>query len=273
CGMATEDRWPLDAAMKALGSSAAAQEALLEAAVAGSASPLVGSIWARSVTDAGRWKECAEGLGRLKGGLWPEAASEYVRALASARKVKDLDAVVSASRDRLRGDALTWGAVGNAFESLGRPSECIDWMSDWRTRDGVRPWMLSALVVSFRFRKAIDEALEAGRGALRMAPDHSYPLHRLWVAFEEAVRGDAASGRAALEEVSPDSLNSYYRALRWMLAAVVESSGDRLKAAVAAMPSLGREPALLHAYREALRRIRRAQGGFKGFWTWLRHGR
>jgi hypothetical protein len=259
--------------MKALGSSAAAQEALLEAAVAGAAAPLVGSIWARSLSDAGRWKECADGLGRLKGRLWSEAASEYVRALSTAKKMAELDGFVSATRDRLRADALTWGAVGNALESHGRPAACAEWMADWKTRDGVRPWMLSALVVSLRFRKAFDEALETGRGALRMAPDHSYPLHRLWVAFEEAVRGDLASGRAALEEVSPDSLNSYYQCLRWLLMAVVETSPDRLKSAASSLPSLHQEKALLHAYREALRRIRRAQGGFKGFWTWLRHGR
>ena len=273
CGMATEDRWPLDAAMKALGSSAAAQEALLEAAIAGPATPLVGSIWARSVTDAGRWKECADGLARLKDRLWSEAASEYVRALASAKKMAELDGFVSATRDRLRADAVTWGAVGNALESRGRPESCVEWMADWKTRDGVRPWMLSALVVSLRFRKAFDEALETGRGALRMSPDHSYPLHRLWVAFEEAVRGDLTSGRAALEEVSADSLNSYYQCLRWLLTAVVETSADRLKSAASSLPSLHREKALLHAYRQALRRIRHAQGGFKGFWTWLRHGR
>lgn len=271
--MPTEDRWPFDAAMKALESSAAAQEALLEAAVAVGANPLVGSIWARSVTDSKRWKECVEGLGRLKGRLWVEAASEYVRALATARKTSELDRFVSASRERLRDETPTWGAVGNAFESLGRAAACIEWMADWRVRDGVRPWMLSALVVSHRASRSPDEALEAGRGALKMPPDHSYPLHRLWVSFEEAVRGDAASGRSALEEIGSDSLNSYYKCLRRLLQAVVEGSADGLRAAAVLMPTLDQEPALLHAYRQALKRIARQQGGFKGFWTRLRHGR
>jgi hypothetical protein len=269
----TEDRWPFEAAMKALGSSDAAQGALLEASAAGGANPLVGSIWARSMADSNRWKECAEGLGRLKDGPWVEAAAEYVRALATARKKSELDQFVSASRDHLRAETLTWGAVGNAFESMGRAAECVEWMSDWRKRDGVRPWMLSALVVSYRTRKSLDEALEAGRGALGMAPDHSYPLHRLWVSFEDTVRGDAASGRAALEEVSADSLNSYYKCLRRLLQAVVELKPDGLRMASALMPSLDQEPALIHAYRAALQRISQAQGGFKGFWTRLRHRR
>jgi tetratricopeptide (TPR) repeat protein len=268
-----EDRWPLDAAMKALESSVAAQEVLLAAAVAGDANPLVGSIWTRSVTDAGRWEECRKGVDRLKGRLWAEAASEYVRALATARRATDLDGFIAAARDRLRGETLTWGAVGNALENLARPEACIEWMSDWRTREGVRPWMLSALVVSFRTLKSADPALEAGRGALRLPPDHSYPLHRLWVAFEEAARGDLASGRAALEEIAADPLNSYYQSLRELLRAMVESSGAGLKSALQAMPTLGQEPALLAAYRQALRRIRASQGTFKGFWTWLRHVR
>src|SRR6185369_663360 len=126
---------------------------------------------------------------------------------------------------------------------------------------------------SFRTLKSPDQALEAGRGALRLPPDHSYPLHRLWVAFEEAARGDLASGRAALEEIAADSLNSWYQSLRQLLRAVVESSGAGLKAALQATPALGQEPALFLAYRQALRRIRASQGIFKGFWTWLRHAR
>jgi tetratricopeptide (TPR) repeat protein len=273
CALATEDRWPLDAAMKALGSTVPAQQALLEAALASPVNPLVGSLWTRSMTDAGRWKECRDGVDRLKDRIWAEAASEYVRALATARRISELDGFVSGARDRLRADVLTWGAVGNALESIGRPAACIEWMSDWRTRSGVRPWMLSALVVSFRTRKASDEALEAGRGALGLAPDHSYPLHRLWVAFEQAVRGDAASGRAALEEVSPESLNSYYQCLRWLLLAVVERSAGRLRSASAALPSMGQETALLLAYRQALHHIVNSQGGFRGLWTRLRYWR
>jgi len=163
--------------------------------------------------------------------------------------------------------------VGNALENLGRPAACIEWMDDWRTRDGVRPWMVSALVVSYRTLKSADEALEAGRGALRLAPDHSYPLHRLWVAFEETVRGDAASGRAALQEISPDALNSYYQCLRWMLQAMVDSSPEGLKSALKALPTLQQEAALLRAWRQAVRLVARSQGGFRGFWTRFRFWR
>jgi tetratricopeptide (TPR) repeat protein len=273
CALATEERWPFEAALQALGSSIPAQDALLQAAADGPGNPLVGSVWMRAAAEAGRWKEAREGLDRLKDRVWSEAASEYVRALATARKTSELDGFVSSARERLRSDALAWGSMGNALEGLGRAAACIEWMSDWKTRDGVRPWMLSALVVSHRSRQEVDEALEAGRGALRRAPDHSYPLHRLWVAFEEAVRGDLASGRAALEEIAPDSLNSYYQCLRWLVMAVVELRADRLKSAAVSLPSLHTEPALRHAYRQALRRILQSQGGFKRLWTWLRYGR
>ena len=146
-------------------------------------------------------------------------------------------------------------------------------MSDWRKRDDVRPWMLSALVVSYRTRKAADEALEAGRRALQLAPDHSYPLHRLWAAFEEAARGDAAAGRAALDEIAEDSLNSYYQSLRSLLRAVVDALPAALGAALKSTPTLNQEAALLEAYRRALRRVMKSQGIFKSIWTWFVHAR
>jgi tetratricopeptide (TPR) repeat protein len=278
----TDDRWPLDAALAALrqaGATSAALDALLEGAALEGANPLVGSVWARAMIEAGRWSELRDGLSRLaaRPRVWSEAASEYVRGLASRRRVFRLRHFVWKDRGRLRQDAAAWGSVGNALESIGRFDACRAWMSDWESREGVSPWMLSALVVSLRARGYRAEAARVGRGALAMAPDHSYPLHRLWVAFEETLRGDREAARAAAADISADGLNSYYKCLRGLLLAAADAASpaapEKLQAAVNEMPTFGTESALLNAYRLTLKRIAKAQGGLRGFWTWLRLAR
>jgi tetratricopeptide (TPR) repeat protein len=276
CMLPTEHRWPLDASLRALaaaGASAQARETLLAAAMTEKVNPLAGGVWSRDCAEARLWKDCREGLARLEGrpGVWAEAASEFARGLATARETAQLDEFLSGETARLRQDTLTWGAVGNALESVGSPLRCVEWMSDWKTRKGVEPWMLSALVVSLRALERNAEALEVGRGALAMPPDHSYPLHRLWVAFEDAVGGDAGAARAAAAEIDPEALSPYYRSLRHLLLAALDASVDHLKSAAAAMPEYGKHAALRLAHRQALGRIARSQGGLKGIWTRLRH--
>jgi tetratricopeptide (TPR) repeat protein len=278
CTLPMENRWPLDASLRALsaaGLSTQVREVLLATAQLESVNPLVGAVWARVTAEAKQWKEFREGLDRLRPrpAVWAEAASEHVQALGSMRRRSLVKRFVKKERERLRKDALTWGAVGNALENAGDAAGCIAWMTDWRTREGVRPWMLSAMVVSLRARRACDEALEAGRGALAMVPDHSYSIHRLWVAFEEAVRGDLDAAKAALREIDGESLNPYYKCVRILVAAVVETSVARLKNAGVLMGTFGPETVILHAYRVALRRIARVQGGLRGFWTRIRHMR
>ena len=131
--------------------------------------------------------------------------------------------------------------------------------------------MLSATVVALRARGAHVEALEVGRKALAMPPDHSYSLHRLWVALDETLEGDAEAGRAAVREIDPDALNSYYKSLRHLLRAAVDLSVEPLQAATAVLPAYRLEAALVRSWVRVVGRIGRAQGGFKGFWTRLRY--
>lgn len=276
CTVPSEERWPLDAALKALtqaGAAGPAQAALIEAATAPEANPLVGAVWARACMEAGRVKETREGLDRLQArpAVWSEAAAEYVRGLAAARRKGPLRRFVAQEGERLRRDTLTWSAVGNAYEALGRAKLCVEWMSDWRTRDGVLPWMLSATVIALRARGTVVEALEVGRRALAMPPDHSYSLHRLWVALDETLGGDAESGRAAVREIDPEALNSYYKCVRNLLRAALDLSVEPLRAAAAALPGYRLEAALVRSWSRVVGRIARAQGGLKGFWTRLRH--
>ncbi|HVE40685.1 MAG TPA: tetratricopeptide repeat protein [Planctomycetota bacterium] len=282
CEAPTDDRWPLDAALQGLakvGATSDALEALLAAAASTKSNPRTGGVWARATAESLGWRELHWGLARLSShpAAWAEAASEAVRWLAASRRWFRLRLFVRKERERLRAAASTWGAVGNALESLGRYASCVEWMSDWETREGVKPWMLSALVVSHRARGSRAEAARVGRGALAMAPDHSYALHRLWVAFEETLRGDGEAARTAAADLSADGLNSYYKCLRELLTAAADAgtpaAQDHLRAAVKEMPTFHSDAALLNAYRLALKHIARAEGGLHGFWTWLRFGR
>jgi hypothetical protein len=260
--MATEERWPYVTALTSLaeaGEPAKARTLMREAASSEGANPVAASVWARSAAEAGDWGELRAGLDGLRSrpGVWAEAASEFVRALGAGHREQDLKSFVSEERERLRADVGTWGAVGTALEGAKDAAGAVAWMADWRTRPGVRPWMLSALVVSLRACRKDDEALEAGKAALAMAPDHSYALHRLWVAFEEAVQGRPEAARAAAGEIAPESLNGYYRCLRGMAAALAEGSWEALRTAKAGMEGIEGEGPLFLAYRKALRALAR----------------
>jgi cellulose synthase operon protein C len=258
CAMATDERLPFVEALRAASEAGdpSTARAWMLAAVA---NPVAASVWARAVADAGEWTELRSGLDGLRSrpAAWAEAASEYVRALGAARLDSDLKSFVAGERERLRGDAGTWGAVGIALESAKDPAGAVDWMSDWRTRAGVRPWMLAALAGSLRECRKHEEAFEVGKAALAMAPDHSYSLHRLWVAFEDAVQGRVEAARAALAEIAPESLNGAFRFLRGMAAALVEGSWETLRAARESMEGVDREGPLFQAYRRSLRKLAR----------------
>jgi tetratricopeptide (TPR) repeat protein len=261
CGSTTEERWPYVTALKAL--SEVAEPAKARAVLREAANPVAASVWARSAAEAGEWGELRAGLDGLRSrpDVWAEAASEFVQGLATAHLEQDLKAFVAEEGERLRADAGTWGAVGTALESAKDAAGVVAWMADWRTRPGVRPWMLSALVVGLRACRKDVEALEAGKAALAMAPDHSYALHRLWVAFEEAVQGRPEAARAAAGEIAPESLNGYYRCLRGMAAALAEGSWAALKSAKTGMEGIDGEAPLLLAYRSALRKLARDRRG------------
>lgn len=282
CTIPTDERWPLQAAIRALreaGASDRLREALLEATAGKDCNPQVGAAWARLSVDSGRWSETRADLARLVAlpPLWTEAAAEYAEALGSAKRRFRLGSFARNERARLRSNVLTWAAVGSALEAVGRRAACAEWLSDWKSRKGLEPWMLSALVVSLQSEGRSPEATDAARAALSMPPDQSYSIHRLWVAFEEALAGHRDLARGAAEDIAPGSINAYYQFLRSLVLAAAESDPAaverHLGEASGGHPGYGNDGALRRAWRRVVAKAARKRGGLAGVWFRLRRFR
>lgn len=159
---------------------------------------------------------------------------------------------------RLGQDVELWGMVCYALSTIGEHRQVIQWMSDWKERPDMKPWM---------FRNLVDSHLELGqlqdaRAALQsyMAlplRDHSWPPARLWVAVEAAARGDWESARQLPQELKVEQLGKNEASLfRWLVPFGEWMGGQR--------PEPGRE-----AMANLLGGLADAQG-MRGLRRWIR---
>jgi hypothetical protein len=122
-------------------------------------------------------------------------------------------------RNALRNDTALWGQCGYALVSVRRYRALAAWMTDWRTRAGVKPWMLLNLVVALRNLNRWSEAHEVGLYAERLDA-RRLPGHDLWLALDAALAGNDTELRDRLERVDRGALQPYYRYLYDASAAV-----------------------------------------------------
>ncbi len=276
---AETEPWPFEAAMKAMkeaGWAAAAERLLRREIGTPGVNPLAAEAWMKACAERGEWKECREGLDSLRAAppAWTRAAGEYLERLAAKRRTSDLRAFLKSERDRLAADDRSWGSAGYALNEAGLEREAVEWLSGWRDRKDVKPWMLLNLAVSLRAIGRSEEARAVSAAALGHPSDHATPDHRLWVAFEEAFE----EGPASSPSVDVDALKPFYRCLRLLTLAVLEARKGafdgavaRLREAAAAMPTYAKDPLLRAAYRRAVARIARSRGGVGGvLWGWFR---
>jgi cellulose synthase operon protein C len=141
----------------------------------------------------------------------PDASSWRLRDDARTR--------IQVRSHRLGQEVELWGMVCYALSTIGEHRQVIQWMSDWKGRSDMKPWM---------FRNLVDSHLELGqleaaRAALQSymdlpLRDHSWPPARLWVAIEAASRGEWESARQVKLELTVDQLGESGACLfRWVV--------------------------------------------------------
>jgi tetratricopeptide (TPR) repeat protein len=161
-------------------------------------------------------------------------------------------------RVALAGDPGTWGMVGYALTSSKRDRRVARWMSAWRERAGVEPWMLINLALSLRNLGRSPEATPVSEAAIGLRPDHTTPMHEVLLALDAALAGDVhAAGRLGGEH---RELGAYYRFQVELAEAIRagESGGTpregfalalrHLRAADAAVPDRSTSPWLRRAW-------------------------
>jgi hypothetical protein len=168
-------------------------------------------------------------------------------------------------RAALAADPGAWGAVGYALSTAKRDRRVVEWMAGWRGRAGLEPWMLLNLAISLRNLGRAAEATPVSEAAIGLRPDHTTPMHEVFLVLDAALAGDVhAAGRLGGDH---RALGAYYRCLVELAEAIRAGAGggDRregfaralphLRAADAAMPDRSTSRGLRRAWSATIRSL------------------
>jgi tetratricopeptide (TPR) repeat protein len=224
---ADPDAWPVDAAADAYrraGQGAKALKIFKRAIKAGACNPQVGAaainlLAARRALFSAVWL-----FFRFKPGeLQRRAAAPLVHGLASARSKTLLRWLLWRRRQTLRQDDEAWGKVGYALSHFNLQKQAAAWLSDWRSRCNVQPWMLFNLCLALRQNGLYPEATEVVRYAVQKWGHREGAADlRLFLAVEDALAGEVASAQEHLKRVSIRDTVAYDQDLLALARALVE---------------------------------------------------
>ncbi len=196
----------------------------------GAPNPATGIIWVKCFASREAW-----GKRRALYKLDPEtefareARGEFIERCADRKRIGFLRPLLRRHRDRIRSDTTAWGQVGYALVNSGQYRKAADWLSDWRERKDLEPWMLTNVIVALQHRKRDAEALDVSKFALGLRRDNTTAQHQLWVALGDANRGDTTAARATLSEQHYDSLAGFAQT-QWTLVNAICSVAEALPA-------------------------------------------
>jgi tetratricopeptide (TPR) repeat protein len=191
------------------------------------------------------------------------ALALYVESLAAVGKRERLRRLVVRERELLRGDTDLWGSVGYAFLALDLRFEAQSWLSDWKKREGVQPWMLLNLALSLRCIDDFTGADEVTRAAIALPRDHTYTRHAGWHALDEALAGRREAVPRLLAEAGPSHVVGLARLLLASDGPTAEErlAYEKLRAEVEReRVSYGKDSAEGIAYRRVARAIAQRRG-------------
>lgn len=187
-------------------------------------------------------------------------------------------------REALYADDASWGQVGYALVNFKRHRKVANWMSNWRERRDVQPWMLFNYCLALRHLGRYPEATAVARYAIEHWEhrDGGSDLH-LFVAVEEALAGHADAAEERLRKVAIRKDVRYDRQMAALIRALVRfhraPPAERRQCALALRDELDAEFEgwlYLQSMRDARRTFARAgrvfatEGGGISAWWWFK---
>ncbi|MBC8870396.1 MAG: tetratricopeptide repeat protein [Planctomycetes bacterium] len=287
--MASDSPWPISAAVESLvsaGWEGAAEQTLENLLFNEDVHVEAASQWVKLCAARRDWK-CADQLPKLceRGEIGLQATYTYVEALLQAGNAVKLKRFFRENESWLREHTFAWGSAGYGLTGLREYRVAAEWQSDWRDREDLEPWMLVNVAEGLRAIGRDAEAVEASQLALSMPPAYGQHLHYLWLAVDEALRGNITAAKEHLEDVDVESLDEDYQFLQTMIGGIVEmaeASPDeagrvfrderrRIGRARAAFKAYQQEPARRRAYRRSLAMVAKYRGTFAAkLWFYFR---
>ncbi|WP_165064820.1 tetratricopeptide repeat protein [Paludisphaera rhizosphaerae] len=242
-----ESTWPWTSADETIVAAgwARAADAVYESALAQpDAAPRAGETWARrgGLLRALRVGRALRRIVPNGGEATIRALTAHIRHLGNLRQAVPLRLCLRRHGATIRDNLEAWAMTGYALRRTGRPRAVVKWISDWRDREGVTPWMLISLALSQRSIGNEAEANAIARAALELPEDGRSPWHSVWLALDAAVRGDLdATVKFAQPKITADfdGLHAYVQGLAQLLTNVERAEpSDRSRAATRAGKAL-----------------------------------
>lgn len=117
-------------------------------------------------------------------------------------------------REWLRKEPRLYGSVSYILHTMNRTKETIDWLSDWRDRDDLEPYMLNNLLLCLQAKGRKDEAAAVvARGMILAEHNETKMRFHIWAAIEHALNNDEASASVCLDAVNRGELDSFGKEL------------------------------------------------------------
>ena len=157
-----------------------------------------------------------------RGEIGREAVFAAVEACGRPNQRARLDRLVELYRPTLERDERGWAKVALAYEGVRDLRAGAAWVADWENRSPNEPWMVHPPTLIMRALGRYEEAEAMTRRALALdGDDGSIPDFRVWLAFEEALRGEVDTALAQLRHVEADELGDVVRIQHAMVEALV----------------------------------------------------
>jgi cellulose synthase operon protein C len=183
--------------------------------------PQAGSEWVLCIMALGKWRK-RKALWKLEPdrNFTRTAWRTFISECGEKKEYRYVREMIKRFGLVLRSDDSLWAAVGYALSVCDKDRAAMDWMSDWRARADLRPWILTNYAASARICGAFHDAMDAHRHALTLRHDHTYPQHILWIALSELDAGGHQAAGTRLAEMRYEMLDTFCKSL-WTLAEAV----------------------------------------------------
>ncbi len=237
CAEQVDDPTPLHAAVAAMTARRWQRVArtTLEAAFADeTVTPHTAAAWAVLCMEAREWKRVRKGLYQLRDWPrhWNRACLVFLERLDTIllrsngrlsrwRYFRQIRKLLQECPAQITEDTELWALVGRALMIGTKYKKACAFQADWRERADLKPWQLINLAYSLATLGRDDERIAVCRHALTLPPDHTTPLHQMWLALEDVCDDNCAAASRRMQNVSAPGDLEFYLALHAMIGAMI----------------------------------------------------
>ena len=207
CKQPDPDPWPVQVAadtLKKAGLTGGTLKILKRVLVSSSCNPQAGATAIQFLIDKRQDLRAMRLFGRIRSvEAQTRAAAVLARGLGQLNARLSLRILLWRHREIFFKDDAAWGQVGYALARFKRMSAVVEWMTNWRSRPNVEPWMLFNLCYALRHLGRYLEANEVAEFAVRKwgyRQQEGADL-RLFLAVEKALVGSIGGAMENMQRV------------------------------------------------------------------------